>query len=129
MFWILITLIILTVIEISVFIWIGGMLGVFPVILLILSTGILGIAFVRFQGFEAWRKLQMSLANGEPPGDNILSIICVIIGGVLLLIPGFVTDVVGFFLVLPWTRKPFKALILYFIMKKMAKGKFMYRRF
>lgn len=123
MLWILLVLILLPVIEIFLFIWAGGVIGIWYVLLIILLSGVFGVVFVREQGREAWYKLQKSLREGRPPGDDILSVICVVVGGFLLLLPGFLTDAVGLLLVMPWTRGPFKALILYFIMKKLAKGK------
>src|SRR5699024_6735799 len=80
-------------------------------VLLILLTGLIGIALVKQQGIETWKKVQFSIYNQEPPGDHILDGISILIGGVFLLAPGFFTDLLGFLLVLPCTRIPFKQLM------------------
>lgn len=129
MLWFILALIILPAIEITIFILLGNSIGILSIFLLIISTGIIGYLFVKKEGIETWRQLQFSLANGKPPGDELLSIFCIILGGILLVLPGFLTDIIGFFLVLPWTRGPFKALILFIIMKKIAsRGTIVYRR-
>lgn|SRR5690625_5212214 len=124
----LILFIFIPAIEIGVFIWTGGALGIVPVILLIILTGIVGAALMKQQGIETWRRAQLAMYNHEVPHREILDGICIIVGGVLLLTPGFVTDVVGFLLVLPWTRPPFRHLLSYFLMKQMQKGTFIFWR-
>lgn len=129
MLWFILVLIIIPAIEITIFILLGNSIGILSIFLLIISTGVIGYFFVKKEGLETWRKFQFSLANGQPPGDELLSIFCIILGGILLVLPGFLTDIIGFLLVFPWTRKPFKALALFIIMKKMAsKGTIVYRR-
>src|SRR5690625_4831287 len=99
--------IIVRAIEIGIFIWRGSQLGVLPVVLLIVLTGMIGVAFVKQQGLETWKKVQFSLYNSEPPGDHILDGVCILLGGILLLATGFFTDIVGFLFVISWTIKPF----------------------
>lgn len=122
MLWVLLVIVLLPVIEITLFIWAGGVIGIWYVLLIILLSGVFGVWFVKKQGRETWFKLQQSLQQGRPPGEDILAVICVVVGGFFLLLPGFFTDFIGLLLVIPWTRKPFKALILHFIMRKLAKG-------
>lgn len=125
----MLVLIIIPAIEITIFILLGNSIGVLSIFLLIISTGIIGYFFMKQQGMETWRKLRLSLANGERPGDELLSMFCIIIGGIMLVLPGFLTDIIGFLLVFPWTRGPFKALMLFIMMKKLAsKGTIVYKR-
>src|SRR5699024_7997542 len=98
------------------------------VVLLIILTGIIGAALVKQQGIETWKSAQFAIYNREVPRNQIIDGICIILGGILLLTPGFVTDFLGFLLVLPWTRRPFKRLIGFIIMKQIAKGKIIYRK-
>lgn len=129
MFWILlITFIIVPIIEIALFIWTGGQLGIWAVIVLILLTGILGTIIVRYEGIQTMRRAQTSIQGGDIPKDEILEGICLLIGSVLLITPGFFTDIVGFFVVFPLTRKLFTRLIKKVIAKKIAKGTIIYRR-
>ncbi|HLS65832.1 MAG TPA: FxsA family protein [Pseudogracilibacillus sp.] len=124
----LILFILIPAIEIGVFIWTGGALGVLPVISLIILTGIVGAMLMKQQGIETWRKAQLAMYNREVPHKEILDGICIIAGGILLLTPGFVTDTIGFLLVLPWTRPPFRHLLNYFLLKQVQKGTFIFRR-
>src|SRR5699024_12203773 len=98
--------------------WAGRHMGVLPVVLLILLTGLIGIALVKQQGIETWKKVQFSIYNQETPGDHILDGICILIGGVFLLALGFFTALLGFLLVVPWSRIPFIYLIDKQMMKK-----------
>src|SRR5690625_3984046 len=111
MYWFLLLLIIIPAVEISIFIWTGSKIGVGPVFLLMIMTAVTGIALVKKQGMATWKRAQFSIYNGEPPGEQILDGICIIVGGILLITPGFATDIIGFLLVLPFTRRPFKALM------------------
>lgn len=128
MYWFILTFILIPVIEIVVFIWTGSKVGALPVILLTIFTSIAGIALVKIQGMETWRRAQLAIYNHEVPREQLLDGICIIIGAILLLIPGFVTDVFGFLLIIPWTRKPFKTLLVFLIMKRIANGKIIYRK-
>jgi|SRR5699024_8184354 len=129
MFYLFLTLfIIVPAIEIGVFIWTGSALGILPVILLIILTGVVGAMLMKQQGIETWRKAQLAMYNHEVPHREILDGILIIAGGILLITPGFVTDTIGFLLVLPWTRPPFRHLLSHFLAKQVEKGVFIFRR-
>lgn len=129
LFWfLLVSFIVIPTIEIAIFIWTGGYIGIWSVIILILLTGILGTIVVRHEGMETMRRAQQLFQQGEIPRDEIFDGICIIIGAILLITPGFFTDVVGFLIVFPLTRKPFRHLLKKIIAKWLAKGTFVYRR-
>lgn len=128
MFCLVIIFILIPAIEIGIFIWTGQKLGIWLIIALIFLSGAVGLMFVRHQGMETWKRLQFALYNREIPKEEILDGICIISGGILLIAPGFLTDFIGFLLVLPWTRKPFKKLITLYLVKKISEGKFIFRR-
>lgn len=128
MIWLILVFIFIPAIEIGLFMWAGSHIGILPVILIILLTGIVGIALVKQQGIETWKKVQFSMYNQEPPGRHILDGICILVGGVFLLAPGFFTDLLGLVLVIPWTRIPFKQLMYMQLMKKMKQGTIIYRK-
>src|SRR5690625_177817 len=123
MFWLILIFIVTPAIEIAIFILAGNHLGLWSVLLLLLLTGMIGIALVRYQEFETWKSAQFSLHHGELPKEQILDGICIIIGGALLIAPGFLTDIIGFFLVIPSTRKLFKTWIKAWMTKRMSQGK------
>lgn len=128
MFWLLLAFLIIPALEITVFIWVGGMIGPWWIFVLIILTGFAGVAIARQQGIETWNRLRTSIYDRRPPGDHLIDGICIIVGGVLLFTPGFVTDIIGFFLVLPITRRPFRHLIKLYILNQISKGKITYRK-
>ncbi|KUP05583.1 exlusion protein FxsA [Bacillus coahuilensis m2-6] len=98
-------LIIVPATEIGILIFSGQTLGVIPTIVLIITTGILGAYLAKKQGIETWQRAQRQLQYGQVPGEEIIDGLCILVGGVVLLTPGFITDALGFFLLLPFTRK------------------------
>lgn len=98
--------IVVPLVELWVIIQVGGVLGFWPTIVVLLVDSILGAILVRREGSRAWRKFREALAAGRVPGDEIVQGALLLFGGALLLTPGFVTDVVGLALVLPITRGP-----------------------
>lgn len=114
--------------EIGIFIWIGGLIGPWWVVLIIVMTGVLGIMIAKKQGIETWNRAQVSMRNGQAPTEEITDGICIFVGAVFLFTPGFITDLVGFMLVLPTTRNLFKYSILKLIRRIMSKGTIVYRK-
>lgn len=104
----LLLLIIVPTAEISILILSGKTIGLLPTISLILLTGLLGAFLAKQQGLETIRKAQRELYEGGIPGDALIDGVCILAGGLLLLTPGFVTDIVGFLLLLPQSRSIFK---------------------
>lgn len=97
-------LVILPLAELAVLIQVGSLIGAPATILLVLATSFAGAALVRREGRRAWRDLRAVLDTGRWPGDEVARGSLVILGGVLLLLPGFLTDVVGFLLLVPPVR-------------------------
>ncbi len=96
--------IIIPVIEIAVFIHLGGEIGLWSTILLIILTAIIGTWLLRAQGLATLQRAQASLERQVFPIAEVFDGLCLIVAGVLLLTPGFVTDAVGFSLFLPLIR-------------------------
>ncbi len=95
----------LPVIEIATFIKVGAQVGAFNTIAFIFLTAFLGVILVRWQGFQALAELRKAMDEGRPPVAEIASGALLLLAGVLLLIPGFVTDGLGFVLLIPPLRK------------------------
>ncbi len=93
------------VIEIYLFIKIGAKIGAISTILLIISTAIIGLIYVRYEGFNTLRSAISQLIKNEIPLFEIVSGAALVIGAFLLLLPGFLTDALGFFLIFPITRR------------------------
>ena len=113
MFYIFVSVfIILPVIEIATFIQFGGILGTFNTILLIFITAIIGVYLVRQQGISTILNIQKDIISGNAPIENIIGGLIILLSGLLLLVPGFVTDAIGFLGLFPFTRKMFANILI-----------------
>ncbi|BCG62528.1 MAG: UPF0716 protein FxsA [Methyloprofundus sp.] len=92
-------------IEIYLLLQIGGIVGVFPTILLVVTTAIIGAGLLRQQGLATFQRFQEGLAKGEIPAYEMVEGPILLVGGALLLTPGFFTDVIGFACLIPQARK------------------------
>ena len=102
---ILIYIICLTIIEIYLFISIGSEIGAFTTILLIFLTAITGVYYARYEGLKTLKSGFIQLSKNESPSYEILSGAGIAFAALLLIIPGFLTDLMGFLLIFPFTRK------------------------
>ncbi|MBM7660566.1 UPF0716 protein FxsA [Bacillus mesophilus] len=105
-------IIIVPALEIGLLIVSGQTFGVPVTILLIIGTGVLGAWLAKKQGTRAIQQVQYQISRGQMPGDVIVDGLCILVGGVVLLTPGFITDAIGFILLFPQTRKMVKPFIL-----------------
>ena len=94
--------------ELALLIQMGRWIGLFGTLALVLATGILGAALARRQGARAWRAIQQELREGRPPAGAVVDGLLILIGGIVLLTPGILTDLLGFALLLPPTRRVFR---------------------
>ncbi len=101
----LLLFIVVPAVEIATFIQVGGRIGALPTILLTLFTAALGVWLVRLQGFLALADFQRAMAEGREPFTAMLAGGLLLLAGILLLIPGFVTDTIGFALLIPPLRR------------------------
>ncbi|ELK47284.1 FxsA family protein [Halobacillus sp. ACCC02827] len=120
--WLFLLIIIVPALEIGLFVWAGSYIGPWWIILLIISTGVVGAWLARKQGLETIRNVQTSMSRGQMPQDALLDGACILIGAAFLLTPGFITDAAGFGLLLPVTRGPIKHIIRGAIQKALQKG-------
>ena len=102
---ILITLICLTIIEIYLFISIGSEIGALTTILLIFSTAIIGVYYAKYEGLNTLRSGFIQLSKNQTPAYEVVSGAAIAIAAELLIIPGFATDIFGFLLIFPLSRK------------------------
>ena len=102
---VLITIILVPIIEIYLFIKIGGQIGAFNTISLIFITAIIGVIYARHEGLNTLRSGFSQLTKEETPVFEIVSGAAITFAALLLIIPGFLTDILGFILIFPITRK------------------------
>lgn len=100
----LILFIVLPIAELWVIIEVGQAIGVLPTLALLVLDGFVGAALARSQGRTVWQRFNRALSEGRVPARETLDGAMIILGGALLLAPGFITDVIGFALLLPPTR-------------------------
>ena len=111
---ILLSIILIPVIEIYLFIKIGSQIGALTTILLIFTTAIVGIYYAKYEGLNTLKSGFIQLSKKETPAYEIISGAAIAIAALLLIIPGFATDILGFLIIFPLTRK--------FIFKKFSKN-------
>ncbi|MBK5220349.1 MAG: FxsA family protein [Thermoleophilia bacterium] len=104
MFFVVILFIVVPIAELYVIIKVGEAIGVWPTLALLLADAILGSMLLRHQGRGAWRRFNEALAQRRFPGKEVADGVLIVIGGTLLLTPGFLSDIVGIFLLIPPTR-------------------------
>jgi UPF0716 protein FxsA len=92
-------------IEIYVMIKVGGIIGALPTVLLVVLTAVAGAALARIQGLATLQRLQATLARGEAPAIEMIEGVLLLVGALLLLTPGFITDLLGFACLVPVTRR------------------------
>ena len=113
------TIIFVPIIEIYLFIKIGSQIGAFNTISLIFITAIIGIIYARYEGLNTLKSGVSQLIKNELPAYELISGAAIAFAALLLIIPGFATDLIGFLLIIPMTRK----LIFGKLTKKFNKGK------
>lgn len=96
--------IIIPIIEIFVLMQVGAVLGVWPTIAIVILTAWLGAKYVRQQGLATLNSVQTKMAQGQMPSDEIVTGLMLLVAGVLLVTPGFVTDFLGLSLLIPAVR-------------------------
>ncbi len=98
-------------VELALLIKIGQHIGVIYTLLVVLFTGVVGASLAKVQGFLVLKRISRELSMGIMPSDNLFDGALILIGGVTLLTPGFITDFTGFMVLIPFTRKIVKKAI------------------
>lgn len=125
MLWFLVIIIIFVpIIELWGLIKVGGLIGPLPTIAIVVFTGLLGGWLAKREGLQAYRLAQIQLRNKEIPGEALLDGFCILLGAIMLLTPGFFTDFVGIFFLLPITRAVMKTWVKSWLKKKLDSGNF-----
>ena len=101
---ILLTIIIVPAVEIYLLIKIGSQIGALSTILLIFATAIIGIYYAKYEGLNTLRSGFAQLSKNEPPAYEVISGAAIAFAALLLIIPGFITDILGFLLIFPYSR-------------------------
>lgn len=100
--------VLLPLLELALLIQVGQAIGLFWTLGIVVATGVLGATLARRQGLRAWLAIRGELQQGRMPGSALVDGLLILIGGVVLLTPGILTDLTGFALLVPGTRNALK---------------------
>lgn len=123
-----ILIIVVPALEIFTLIQVGQVIGGWLTFFLVIGMSALGAYLLKVQGRNTMRQISREMQMGSLPGDSLLDGACLLVGGTLLLTPGFLTDIVGMLLLLPGARELPKRLIKAYLMKMMQNGNFSFTR-
>ncbi|MDG6774886.1 FxsA family protein [Thiomicrorhabdus sp. ZW0627] len=110
--------------ELYILIQVGSVIGALPTVLLTVATAVMGVMLMRSQGASILQKTQVSLAKGEVPQSAMMEGAFIFLGGLLLLVPGLMSDALGLLFLIPWVRK---ALIRQTLKGYKVRGHYQYR--
>lgn len=117
--WFLLAFIGVPLIEIALFIQVGGFIGLWPTIAIVITTALVGTALIRRQGLNTLQRAQQEMDAQRLPVRELFDGICLIFAGAMLLTPGFLTDTVGFVLLVP----PLRALLGRYVWRALQNAK------
>ncbi|MEJ7831427.1 MAG: FxsA family protein [Nocardioides sp.] len=116
----LVAFIVVPLVEIYVLIQVGQVIGPWWTILLLVADSILGSWLIKREGSRAWRALRAALDSGRMPGAELADGALILVGGTLMLTPGFVTDGLGILLILPFTRPVFRRVLARVVSRRLV---------
>lgn len=117
--WLFLALLIVPALELAILLWASDAIGIFPTLAMIIATGFIGAYLAKKRGMKAVRDIQDSFGRFQPPGDHLINAAFVLVGGVLLLTPGFISDAIGLTLLFKPTQRLYRPLVYKIIQKKM----------
>jgi len=103
--------IVVPIAELYVIVQVGQLIGIWPTLALLLADALLGSFLLKHQGRGAWVRFNQALAERRFPGKEVVDGLLIVVGGTLLLTPGFLSDIVGLLLLIPPTRAIVRALL------------------
>jgi len=113
-------------VELAILIYLGTIIGALYTILIVVATGILGAFMARNQGFATLSRIRSNFERGIIPSNELFHGALILAGGLLLLTPGVITDIVGFAVLVPQTRRLIGRWILSLIRRRIEKGEIHY---
>ncbi|PEY42355.1 membrane protein FxsA [Bacillus cereus] len=120
--WMLFLFILISALEVTLLFGSSHLIGMWPTFAMIVFTGVLGTYLAKRQGVMVLREIRSRLNRGEMPGDAVLDGIFVFVGGVFLLVPGYVTDIIGVIFIFPATRQLCKPVMMKWLEWKLRKN-------
>jgi len=119
--WVLALLfVVLPIVEIYLLIQLGQVVGPWWTILILIADGVLGSYLIKLEGGRAWRALRQTLDEGRMPATELADGALILVGGTLLVTPGFVSDVLGLFCILPFTRPLARRVLAGYVTRRLV---------
>ncbi len=112
-------LVAIPIFEVYVLVQVGQRIGPIPTIAILVLEAILGAWLMRREGSRAWKALDGAFRGGRVPTGELADAALVLVGGVLLMLPGFVTDVLGLFFLIPFTRPFARKVVAFFVARRL----------
>ncbi|MFP3388595.1 FxsA family protein [Brevibacillus sp. SIMBA_040] len=120
-------LVVLFVVVFGLELWglitVGSMIGGWNTVFLVILTGLFGAWMAKQQGVQVFRMVQFQLARGQMPTETLIDGVLVLIGGILLLLPGFFSDVIGLIFLIPYTRMILRHLLKRWLWSLISSGR------
>ena len=104
---------IIPVLELYILIEVGSYLGALNTIMVVIVTGFVGAYLARLQGFQTMLRVRERLNRGEMPTEGLIDALLILLAGIVLLTPGFLTDIAGLLILIPQTRNRFKGWLMW----------------
>jgi UPF0716 protein FxsA len=111
-------LIAIPILEVWLLVQVGQRLGLLPTVLILIVEAVIGVLLMRHEGSRAWKALNDAFTNGKVPTGELADAALILVGGVLLMLPGFLTDIIGFLFLLRWTRPFARKVIAFFVARR-----------
>ena len=115
-------LVAIPIFEVYVLVQVGQRIGVLPTVLILVAEAILGAWLTRREGARTWRALDGAFRGGRVPTGELADAALVLVGGVLLMLPGFVTDILGLFFLIPFTRPFARKVLGFFVARRLSRA-------
>ena len=128
LFKLLLLFILVPLVELALLIYVGTLIGPWYTILIVIGTGILGAVLAKRQGTAIVNRIRSSLEQGSIPSDELVAGALVLVGGLVLLTPGIITDILGFALLIPQTRRAIAGWRRRAIQRRIERGEVHYWR-
>jgi len=116
-------------VELAILLQVAQVIGLVPTIALVVTTGVAGAALARHQGLRAFLAVQQELASSRLPGRSLLDGLSILVGGAFLLTPGILTDIAGFSLLVPLTRRWLQGAVKRRLERRIREGAVEFRVF
>lgn len=101
---------------------VGGLIGLWPTLALLVVSAVVGAVMMRREGTKAWNALVKAFGTGQLPTGRLADAALVLVGGILLMLPGFLTDLLGLVMILPFTRPLIRRLLAFVLARNVARA-------